>query len=107
MLVSEQKADLNARANNNSTPLNEAAWYGQTNVVQCLIDEFSCSTDTKGIEGRTILHDACNAGHIELAEILLTRYNLDPFSVDDNGNTPLHHVALGICVNYIILLRWR
>ena len=77
MLVSEHKADLNARANNSDTPLNEAARNGQTNVVQCLIEEFSCSTDTKGIEGRTILHSACNAGHVELAETLLTRYNLE------------------------------
>ena len=87
MLVSEHKADLNARANNNSTPLNEAAWYGQTNVVQCLINEFSCSTDTKGFQGENILHQACTTGNDEdYQSVDLIRYT--PHLEDEDRENP-------------------
>ena len=96
MLVSEHKADFSARDEDNKTPLNEAALNGHHgNVVQTLIDEFSCSPDTNGFKGRTVIHQACNSGNVELVEILLTKYNLDPLSVDNiNGDTPLHIAAL-------------
>ena len=59
-----------------------------------MIDEFNCSPDTKGFEGRTVIHHACNSGNVELVEMLLTKCNLDPLSVDDDGDTPLHIAAL-------------
>ena len=45
--------------------INEEAWYGQINIVKCLIDDFSSNQNTKEFEGRTILHQACSAGHVE------------------------------------------
>ena len=99
-------ADPTACNEDNDTPLHRAAIYGNTNIIICLIDDFKCSPDIKGSGGTTILHQACRAGHVELAEILLTHYNrtLDPMSVDDHGNTPLHHAALDGLVDIVKLL---
>ena len=57
--------------------LHLAAIGGRANVVVCLIDEFNCSPDTKGFNGRTAIHHACESENVELVEMLLTKYNLD------------------------------
>ena len=75
VLSAEYNANLNDCDENNDTPLNIAARSGHVNVtVKCLIDDLGCSPNTQGFEGRTILHQACGAGHVELAELLLTEY---------------------------------
>ena len=54
-----------------------------------LITDFGCSPQVKGFEGRpsyTMLVKKDN----NLAMILITDFKLDPLSVDDRGNTPLH-----------------
>ena len=66
-----------------------------SNVVKCLIDEFNCSPDTKGCEGRTANSPCmCSQANVELVEMLLTKFNLDPLSVNDYGSTSLHIAAL-------------
>ena len=48
----------------------------------------------EGTDGCSLLHLACQGGHLELVEQLVTDYKLDPLIGDDNGNTPLHYAAL-------------
>ena len=105
-LLMEHGADLLARNEENDTPLHRAALNGNTNIILCLIDDFKCCPAIKGSDGTTILHQACSAGHVELAEVLLTRYNqsLDPMSADDHGNTPLHHATLNGSIDTVKLL---
>ena len=91
VLISQHKADMNALDSQNFTPLDSAARSGQTDVVKCFIDKFNYSLI--GSQGITILQIACFAGHVDLAETLIAHYNLDPKSVDDNGNSPLHFAA--------------
>ena len=94
-LVSEHKADLNARDKQNNTPLHLAAMSGFTNIIKFLIKKCECNAQIKGFEGRTILHMVCSeVEYAPLVERLITNYDLDPMAVDDNGNTPLHLAAL-------------
>ena len=46
------------------------------------------------LDCKHVLQSACTAGYYDLTEIVLSQYNLDPLSVDDNGDTPLHLAAL-------------
>ena len=59
MLVSEYKADLNARNKDNNTPVHIAASNGHSDVIKCLLDEFNVKPTVKGCKGRNILHTAC------------------------------------------------
>ena len=94
MLVSEYKADLNARDKNNNTPLNETALYGQSYVVKCTIDELNCNPNIIEFKGRGILHQACSQGHDLLARMLIESLHLSLLSADNDGNTPLHTSAM-------------
>jgi ankyrin repeat protein len=98
LLVTEHNADLNAINEDGNTPLHKAAWCGHTDLVTLLIDEFGHNTNTKGARGANILHHACHQGHIKLTFSILDNvsfYKLDLLSVDNDGNTTLHHTALG------------
>ncbi len=44
--------------------------------------------------GCTLLHYACEGGHIELIDKLVLEYGLDPADRDNDGNTPLHIAAM-------------
>ena len=76
LVLSECLCFLNARNNQNDSPLHIAARCGHTNVVKALIDDFNCNPNETGFEGRTILHEACLNGHVELAETLIVGFGL-------------------------------
>ena len=59
-----------------------------------LITKFGCSPQVRGFEGRTLLHHACQKGHFELVEKLVSEFKLDPKVVSDTSDTPLHIAAL-------------
>nr|GEX98704.1 acyl-CoA-binding domain-containing protein 1-like [Tanacetum cinerariifolium] len=72
----------------------------EENLIKCV--EGGIAVDMKGIlpsyffksfRGRTPLHWAVNRGHIEAAELLLSR-NADVNLKDDEGQTPLHYAAV-------------
>ena len=91
LLILEFKADVNVTDDQSSTPLCSAALGGHENIVQTLISEFGCSPHVKGYNGRSLLHYACDGDNkSELAETLITKFKLDPLSVDNSGYTPLH-----------------
>lgn len=50
---------------------------------------------------QTPLHIACDAGRVEIVQLLLEKYKVEVNPVDKNGWTPLHHAAasnqLAIC----------
>ena len=101
MLESKHKADLNARDKQNNTPLNDAARGGHTNVVKSLIDEFNCSPDTKGFEGRTAIHHACDTplnkaalnGHSNVVDYLIDHCYCSLGTKGFEGNTPIHQAC--------------
>ncbi|GKA38864.1 acyl-CoA-binding domain-containing protein 1-like protein [Tanacetum coccineum] len=61
------------------------------NLIKCV--EGGIAVDMKDSEGRTPLHWAVDRGHIEAAELLLSR-NADVNLKDNEGQTPLHYAAV-------------
>ena len=45
--------------------------------LELLINEFHCDINTKDAFGRTILHNACAEGHINLLRALVLKYGCD------------------------------
>ena len=44
-------------------------------------------------KGRTLLHQACEGGHLELVNKLVSEFGCDPMALSDTGDTPLHVAA--------------
>ena len=95
MLVSEFKASLSDYDSFNNTPLHLAALKGQTSVLQSF--QTTSYIASRGFKGRNILHYACNGGHVELVQLLISDFKVDPLSADEDGNISLH-IAV-ICDN--------
>ena len=94
VLLSDLRANLQARNMQNDTALHIAALNGHTNVVTVLMEEFGCNPHTTGFKSRTPLHRACEGGHLKLVEKLIDRYCCDPETRDDEGATALHIASL-------------
>ena len=86
-------ADVNARTRNNNTPINLAALYGKMEIIKVLVKEFGSSPHTKGFNGGTLLHNACEGGHVDVARKLVTEYGADVNARDNSDNTPLNLAA--------------
>ena len=92
-LILKHKADINARDDQNNTPLHVAALCGKEEVVYVLIEEFDCDTRVKGAFGRSLLHIACNRGSVNLVRTLIRKHKADTNARDDKNDTPLHVAA--------------
>ena len=93
-LVTEYGADVNARDNSDNTPLTLAARFnGKMELINMLVKEYGCSPHTKGQYGRTLLHQACDGGHVDVARKLVTEYGADVNARDNNDSTPLNLAA--------------
>ena len=93
-LILEHKADVNARDDNNDTPVHVAAWCGKEEVALALINEFQCDINVKGGLGRSLLHKACNGGNVNLVKTLILEHKADVNARDDTNDTPVHVAAL-------------
>ena len=91
MLVSEYKADLNVCNQDNDTPLHTAALRGQFYIINYIIHRLGYIPST---QRNKILHHAFHQDHIEVIESLLTDNRINPFLVDDDGNTLVHLAAM-------------
>ena len=90
-LIRDHNADVNAQDDHNNTPLHLAVKEGMEDIAIALINEFSCSTSVKGgWYGRTLLHNACEGGCLNLVRTLIRDHNADVNAQDDHNNTPLH-----------------
>ena len=93
-LIKEKGCDRLCRDENGRTVLHEAAFNGQLQVVQCLIDELgvdpkSCRDD----KGQTPLHAAAKGGEQSVLRYLIKEKGCDPMSRDENGWSVLHAAA--------------
>ena len=88
-LISKHSADVDCTNNHDNTPLMRAALNGRVHVLDMLIKEFNSSCHVRGYNGYTLLHYACNGGHIVIDKLVL-EYGLNPADKDNDGNTPLH-----------------
>ena len=53
-LIRDHKADINARDDQNNTPLHEAAYSGKKEVALFLINEVGCDINIKGSFGQSL-----------------------------------------------------
>ena len=71
-----------------------AAFYGHTHLLQMLLDGFNFSPNFVTLkDGQNLLHQACIGKHYETANVLISKYNLDPLSKDTQRFNALHHIC--------------
>jgi ankyrin repeat protein len=87
--------DVNAKDDDEWTPLDYAAWKGHKEIAELLIAAGADvnAKNSRGI-GRTPLHWAAGGGHKEIAELLITK-GADVNAKSVVGRTPLD-VAIGL-----------
>ena len=94
-LIKEKGCDPMSRDEHGETVLHLAAFRGQLQVVQCLIDE--CGADPKSClnhKGQTPLHAAAQGGELSVLRYLIKEKGCDPMSRAEWGWTPLHAAAI-------------
>jgi ankyrin repeat protein len=87
----QQGADVNAKDNNQWTPLHVAAKYGKTKVAKLLIEQ-GADVNAKDKYQLTPLHVAAYYDQTEVAKLLIEK-GADVNAKDNNQWTPLHQAA--------------
>ncbi|RWS08098.1 transient receptor potential cation channel subfamily A member 1-like protein, partial [Dinothrombium tinctorium] len=90
----ELGAIINAKNNENRSPLHLAARYDRHNIVQQLLESQKGHLIVNEMDGDglTALHIACEFGYIKTVKLLLVKGAL--LQKDHKGRTPLHYAAL-------------
>ena len=94
MLISKYTFQLHTKDKSKNAPICLAARKGHRRLVTQLIDRYECDPSIIGSAGKTLLHHACEGGHLKLAKILVREYGLDLNAKDKHGNTPLKLAVL-------------
>ena len=94
LLISEFKIKCNVLDGNRNTPLDIAINNGDAKAVHILATEYGCKPHIKGCETKPLLHQICAGGFATVLQELISNFNHDPASVDEDGNTLLHTAAL-------------
>jgi ankyrin repeat protein len=94
MCISELKADVTIKDNNDNQPIHAAALAGHTRTVINLISDHHVSPNSRGFKKRNLLYHALAKGHTSTAKTLIEVFHLSLHCVDEDGNTPLHLSSL-------------
>ena len=90
-LLEGSPALLEARSENEKTPLHFAAQGGHREIVELLLEK-GADVNVKNIASETPLHYAAAMSHKEIVELLITEGAVLN-SGTSNGSTPLHYAA--------------
>lgn len=100
-------AEINAKSNDETTPLHEAAKWTDPKVIKCLIDN-EANVYTRDKKGRTALHIAAGMGRNAKIIWTLVDAGSDVKSITSNGWTALHlyvekmHTGATTVVEYLL-----
>ena len=95
LLVSGRMLDVNHGAGKNPTPIANAAYRGDKEMVQVLLDH-GADVEKTGINGVTALHCAAEYGSLELVKLLLDGGAELNRKTLISGLTPLHHACMHV-----------
>jgi ankyrin repeat protein len=105
-LVKKDKALLNARDTDGSTPLHCAAWKGHVEVVEALLDAGAKINDHNQNDhwGTTPLHAAAHGNQKKVVELLIAR-GADLNARNLNDRTPIGETVFHNCTAIAKLLK--
>ena len=92
--ISEFKADVTTKDNNDDQLIHGAAQAGHTSIVVDLILNHHVNSNSRGFKKQSLLHHALANGHTSTAKTLIEKFHLSLHCVDEDGNTPLHLSSL-------------
>jgi ankyrin repeat protein len=97
-LIETMGGDVNVQAKNNNTPLHHALIYfnpnGDINVLTYLLTQKGINGNTKGEDGCTFLHKACeniSKLPLEIFKVLIETHGCDVNVQDNYNDTSIHH----------------
>jgi len=93
-LLIEKGADINAKNNDEETPLHRAVWQSNLDVIRLLIEK-GATVNAKGNGGRIPLHEAAFKGNPEVVRLLIEK-GATVNAKDSEGKTPLYWAATAI-----------
>lgn len=86
-------ANLQTCSSKGWTALHSAAYGGQEDIMNMLVNEYNCDPVALDQRHRLPLHIACTRGHVKLVQTLLQKYGYDINCKDNKGITPLHFAS--------------
>jgi len=86
-LLIEYGADVNARNQNQETPLELASAHGELEIIRLLLTS-GASVDSQDVEESTLLHRAAQGGYLDILTLLL-KSGADVNIQNSNNKTPL------------------
>ncbi|KAF8488022.1 ankyrin repeat-containing domain protein [Russula emetica] len=94
-VLHRNKSSVDPRSFDGTTPLHSAAFYGDLEMVQVLLD-YGADVNSKNSFRNTPLDNASRNGHRDDARVarLLIAHGADPNTRDVYGFTPLHQASL-------------
>lgn len=98
-ILQDESVDLNARANNQATPLLLASSAGHAEIVKLLLDK---GADVNAVEnkGNTSLHYAIGQEHGGIVKILLSN-DADVNIVNNEGSTALYEAVVSVQIEIV------
>ena len=90
-LLHHKGAHANVSGRNRETPLHSAAWYGDLEMVQVLLD-YNADVNARNNGGSTPLHEAAYNGRTKVVLVLLEG-GANVGAENNQGRTPLHEAA--------------
>ena len=101
-ILLSHKATINLRDIDNDTPLRKAFLQENNDVVSSVL--YVLGFESSEVDSN-LVYDVCKRGFVELLDVLLTDFCIDPCSaLDHKGNTALHVAAYGSCKEVSLLL---